>query len=340
MIQVLNEFARGVRLCSHTKRWWSEDIKEARKRVGKARRVWKKHRKEEDYAKYKRRNELVDAIRKARREHWTNFLQDASRDNLWTAIRYTKPGRSGLITDIIQPDQSVASTSREKAMAFISISFLGERQQPTTDLDDCTDSELEEEEEDITPDQTAVQWIEDNDQIIEQTIKAQKSNKAPGVDRMGAPVIRLLWSWARERIHRLFIECIRGGIHCSIWRKARRVMIPKPGREDLSDCKSYRCISLLSCLGKVLEKVVCGLLERQLYGSGLIDPAQHESLRGGSAVDAVATLVSLVEEAWSKKRIAGAVCMDVRAAFPSVNAEVLARGLLRGGVERCLVSWV
>ena len=102
-------------------------------------------------------------------------------------------------------------------------------------------------------------------------------------------------------------------------------MIPKPSREDMEDCTSYRCISLLSCMGKVLEKVVCRILEDRLKGSSLIDQGQYGSLRRRSAVDAVASLVSMVKEAWEDKKIAGATCMDVKAAFPSVRADHLAR---------------
>ena len=239
-----------------------------------------------------------------------------------------------LIPDITQPDGSIASTSREKATAFMDISFPGEWQI----LEEAPMSE--EESDDQEQEGEAVKWIEDSPQAIERAIRAQKSQKAPGVDRMGAPVLRLMWSWASERIHRLFTECIRRGVHCKIWRRARGVMIPKPGREDMGDCKSYRCISLLNCMVKVLEKVVGTLLEDQLRGTGLIDPGQYGSLRGRSAVDTVATLISIVEEAWQSKRIAGAICMDVRAAFPSVNADCLTRRLEEGGVEPFIVRWV
>lgn len=122
----------------------------------------------------------------------------------------------------------------------------------------------------------------------------------------------------------MFVECIRSGVHCKIGRQARGVIIPKPGRKDLEDYKSYRCISLYNCIGKALERVVGGMLEDRLKTAGLIDPGQFGSLCRRSAVVAVASLVSMVEEAWEDKKITEAICMDVRAAFPSVKAEVLA----------------
>ena len=41
---------------------------------------------------------------------------------------------------------------------------------------------------------------------------------------------------------------------------ARGVTIPKPGKDDYSLAKSYRHISLLNCLGKMVEKVAAELV--------------------------------------------------------------------------------
>ena len=334
---MLDKHAGKVSWCSHSKRWWSEDIKAIRREMGRLKRRWKKEKMEQRYEEYRKsRNMVVDEIRRARREYWTNFLQDASGDNLWTVIRYTRTRGSRLIPDIKDTDGNLATTNCKKARVFLDISFPGALQTAVAQQD----KEEEEEDQIAETKEEAVTWIQENSQAIESAIKRQRNNKAPGMNQMGAPVLRLLWSWARERVHRLFVECIRSGVHYKIWRQARGVIIPKPGREDLEDCRSYRCISLLNCIGKVLERVVGGMLEDRLKSTGLIDPGQFRSLRRRSAVDAVASLVSMVEKTWDDKTIAGAICMDVRAAFPSVKAELLAARLREGGVERCLVAWV
>ena len=337
MIRVLDRHAGKVNWCSHSKRWWSDEICNMRKNTGRLKRKWKRRRTEEGYKEYKKyRNKLVEEIKRARREHWTNFLQDASGDNLWTVIRYTRTRGSRLIPDIRDMDGNIATTNNEKARVFLDISFPGGQ------LAAPAAQEEEEEGEDqmSETEEEAVRWIQENSQVIESAIKKQRNNKAPGIDQMGAPILRILWSWARERIHRLFTECIRRGVHCRVWRQDRGVIIPKPGKDDLEDCRSYRCISLLNCIGEVLERVVGGMLEDRLRGPGLIDPGQFGSLRGRSAVDAVASLVTMVEEAWDDKKIAGAICMDVKAAFPNVKADELAARLEEGGVEPCLVAWV
>ena len=36
--------------------------------------------------------------------------------------------------------------------------------------------------------------------------------------------------------------------------------MPKPGKDDYGMAKLYRCISLLNCLGKMVEKVAAELV--------------------------------------------------------------------------------
>jgi hypothetical protein len=43
------------------------------------------------------------------------------------------------------------------------------------------------------------------------------------------------------------------------WKEANIVPIPKPDR-DHSICKNYRPIALLSCVGKLLERIICNRL--------------------------------------------------------------------------------
>jgi hypothetical protein len=53
---------------------------------------------------------------------------------------------------------------------------------------------------------------------------------------------------------------IRLGAHPKAWTIAKGVTILKPGKDDDSKVKSYRVISLLNCLGKVIKKVVAIML--------------------------------------------------------------------------------
>lgn len=62
-ILTLDKYADKSQISPRSKRWWSSDISEQRKKVGRARKRWQKNRRE-DYEEYKRRKDFVDTIKK------------------------------------------------------------------------------------------------------------------------------------------------------------------------------------------------------------------------------------------------------------------------------------
>jgi len=96
---------------------------------------------------------------------------------------------------------------------------------------------------------------------------------------------------------------------------ARGVTIPKPGKDDYSKAKSYRVISLLNCLGKVVEKVVATMMSEHCEREGTLHTGQYGSRKRRSAVDAVGVLMTEVQQAWGEGKVAASLCMDVAAAW-------------------------
>ena len=93
------------------------------------RKIWQRSRAESDYALYKKGgNAFCDQIRGARKECWSNFLERATGDNLWTVIRYTRGQRTIALPTLRTPDGSTAECADEKATVLASISFPGAEQ--------------------------------------------------------------------------------------------------------------------------------------------------------------------------------------------------------------------
>ena len=151
--------------------------------------------------------------------------------------------------------------------------------------------------------------------------------------------VRCLFDWEPERITALVRAHIRLGFHPEHWKTAKGITIPKPGKSDYSQAKSYRVISLLDCMGKVIEKVVAYLLSNQCERTGAFHPGQYGSRPQRSAVDAVGLAMARTQEAWSKGKIVGALLMDVAAAFPSVAKDCLVKRMRELGLDENLVEW-
>ena len=97
-------------------------------------------------------------------------------------------------------------------------------------------------------------------EVIYKALKTQSTSKAPEPDKINFRILRMVWEWDSERLIAMVQQAIRLGYQPKRWKRARGILLEKGGRRNFSLVKSYRVISLLNCLGKVVEKVVAGLL--------------------------------------------------------------------------------
>jgi len=138
---------------------------------------------------------------------------------------------------------------------------------------------------------------------------------------------------------RLTRAAISTGRHPPVWKRARGVVIRKPGKDDYTKLKACRSISLLSWKGKVVEKVAAELLSEEAERSGLLSDGQFGHRKGRSAIDAAAIMVHRAHAAWTKCHITGLFLMDIMAAFPSVANGRLVNLIKVRPVDGDLIRW-
>jgi len=333
---VLDTHAPGKAACARSKRWWTADIKEMRRSFAGARRAYKGGR--TSFEEYRRvRNDYYCHIRKAKRLAWERFLEgvfptdDQSElasdpERCWRALRYTKPQAPSHTPAIKisgvdgRPDKIVA-TAEEKEEIFIAQAFPSQ----AVVVGDVS-----------FPDSAAeVSACEVREALFTQAVK-----KAPGVDGIGFKALRLLWRWAEERVVSLVQGCIRKGYHPCTWKTAKGILLRKQGKPTYAAAKAYRVISLLSCLGKVVEKVVATWIANFCEREDTFHRGQFGCRRGRGTSDAVAQLVAKVEKAWGTKRTALALLLDVKGAFDRVDKTQLLRRMTQVGIAGNIVRWV
>jgi hypothetical protein len=156
------------------------------------------------------------------------------------------------------------------------------------------------------------------EQAVERALFSQSVKKAPEPDKLSFDAIRLLRKWDKERIVRLMRAAIHTGRHPAVWKWASGVVIRKPGKDAYTKLKAYRSISLLSCMGEVLEKVAAELLSEEAGRRGVLSDGQSGSRNGRSAIDTAVIIADRAHAAWTIGHITGVLLMDIKAAFPSV----------------------
>lgn len=146
------------------------------------------------------------------------------------------------------------------------------------------------------------------------------TRSAPGLDRVSNKALRNLDDESISRFVSYINECWQRGSLPEAWKRARVIMIPKPGKQVALD--NLRPISLTSCVGKVLEHAVLNRVTDFLEDRDVFPHTMLGFRRNLSAQDALLQLKHhIVDDTTSStKAILG---LDIKKAFDSVKHEAI-----------------
>ncbi|EGU71877.1 hypothetical protein FOXB_17615, partial [Fusarium oxysporum f. sp. conglutinans Fo5176] len=164
-------------------------------------------------------------------------------------------------------------------------------------------------------------------------------NTSPGSDNITVDLLKAVWHIIGTHVRRLFERCLSIGHHPKPFKEAEVVMIAKPGRRDLTSPRAWRPISLLSCLGKGLERLIARRLAWAAIHYSVLHPQQAGALPKRSATDLVTALIHDIEEAFARNKVATLVTMDIRGAFDTVLRNRLVLRLREQGWPDHLARW-
>lgn len=121
------------------------------------------------------------------------------------------------------------------------------------------------------------------------------------------------------------------------WRIAKIVLLKNPNKEDYSQAKAWRPISLLTTFGNLLEAVVAERMSFAVESYGLL-PTNHFGARKQRSVkQALLLLQEHTHTAWRSRKVVTLVSFDVKRAYNGLCKERLLQRLAARGIPWCLV---
>ena len=156
---------------------------------------------------------------------------------------------------------------------------------------------------------------------ITREIKLLNPRKSPGPDNIPVKIIQLCPDIFADNLEIIFNKAIEDGIYPDNMKIARVVALFKKGERHLAD--NYRPISLLSCINKIFEKLVC----RQLLTYCEINNIFYNFQFGFRKL--YSTSYALIETVDSIRRLVDdgnyvlGLFVDLTKAFDTVNHEIL-----------------
>lgn len=170
-----------------------------------------------------------------------------------------------------------------------------------------------------------------------------KMRKQPGPDEVYNEAI----IWGKDSLRPYIRHLVQGSIdqryHPECFRAGIVVVVPKQDRDDYTLCKNWRPITLLSSIGKIIERVVANKLTELAILHGFVQDTQF-AFRKRSTTDALEYLFNSIWKGWctdSKKRIFSTlVSLDIAAAYDNVNRADLLQTLIRLKVPDWMIEWI
>ncbi|CAG9133710.1 unnamed protein product [Plutella xylostella] len=141
--------------------------------------------------------------------------------------------------------------------------------------------------------------------------------KAPGFDLITAEILRNLPKKAIMYMTALINAVLRTGYYPNIWKVSQIVMVLKPGKPPHLT-SSYRPISLLPVLSKLLEKVISTRLNECISENSSIPEHQFGFRRNHATIEQVHRVCEHIRNALENKKYCSGVFLDVQQAFDKV----------------------
>lgn len=141
-------------------------------------------------------------------------------------------------------------------------------------------------------------------------VRSLSLNKSSGDDKISNKMIKEVCKLSGAAVLSVFHRCIAEGIFPRIWRSGYIRIIPKKCDKPPNDPKSYRPITLLPSLGKVLERLI---VPRLLPGGPTFRSNQFGFTLGKSTIDAAISVRQTVTS--SEYQYVLAIFLDISGAF-------------------------
>lgn len=149
-----------------------------------------------------------------------------------------------------------------------------------------------------------------------------KLKKAPGHDLIPNVVYKHLTDKALAFLSTIFNRCLSAGYFPKFLKHAEILLFHKPGKPK-SNCKSYRPISLLTALSKLLERVISTRLSTVLDENNVIPPYQFGFRQKYSTTQQLLRLTEIINKGFEAKKHTAILFLDIQQAFDKVWIEGL-----------------
>lgn len=172
---------------------------------------------------------------------------------------------------------------------------------------------------------------------VRRCVQEMRGGSAPGIDNFSTLTLKRNLNFIILPLTHIINLSIKFGVFPLNFKTAK--VVPLYKSNDKSSFNSYRPISLLCVLSKVLEKCVKLQLQQFLENNHILAPCQFGFRKGKNSSDALFLLNKFLMESINKNRKSIILFIDLAKAFDSLDKSILFHKLECVGVRNTALKW-
>jgi ribonuclease HI len=171
-------------------------------------------------------------------------------------------------------------------------------------------------------------------------LRSFKPYKSPGPDKIFPVLLQQGSELLVPFLCSIFRSSLVTGYIPNSWSKVSAIFIPKPGKANYDEAKSFRAISLMSFILKTLERLIDRFIRDEVLAHSPLHRNQFAYLPGKSTEVALHHLISRLEKFKGGNDIALVAFLDIEGAFDNTSFAAISRSLRRRNVPNSLIRWI
>lgn len=281
------------------------------------------------------RNAVVRELRKAKTAYFMQLIEDSEGNSasLWkhlNSLTKLKPSQQKTIAEL--EVNGVISTNNSAIANELNNFFIQSVEELAKTFEPATLSQT------TKSDQSDLFQIKEvSQEKVHTIINKLKKSKAKDVFGLDTSFITTHCSALIKPVTHLVNLSIRVGKFPQSWKQAIITPIFKAGAKN--QASNYRPISILPAFSKILEKIIIEQLVEHLEGNKLINSKQFGFRAGYSTEMANCYLTENIKSKLDKGNVVGAVFIDLKKAFDTVNHNILLNKLTTFNFSEHAIGW-
>ena len=296
-------------------------------------RVYRRTRKDEDYAKYKEAlNAATTEIRQSKRSYEQklacNIKNDSKSFYAYVRSKQNVQDKVGPLEDSAGNIISQGFLMAEDLNGYFSSVFTKE------DISSLpvADAKFQGAKSDylgrlvVTP------------ELVAKKIKAMKDNKSPGVDGIPPKLLMETVEQISIPLARVFNLSLKEGVVPFEWKEANIIPLFKKGSRNKSE--NYRPVSLTSVICKLLERLIKDHMVEFLVKHKLLNSSQHGFLKARSCLTNMLCFLEEITKWIDVGSPVDIIYLDFQKAFDKVPHQRLLLKLKAHGIGDSITDWI